>query len=145
VALRLGALGFGLLVIGLPLAGLAHQLTYSGLGAFVILPPFAIVGFVLARRVPRNPIGWSMLVPAVMALLGTDAGFYAVRAVRLGDHGLPLARLAVFLAAGWLWLILLLPIALATSVSVEMIAPAAPAIDGPRALTSVREGPAIVM
>jgi hypothetical protein len=109
----IGLFGLVLLAIGLPLAGLAHQLTYSGIGAFVIVPPFAIVGFVLARRVPRNPIGWSMLVPAVLALFSTDAGFYAVRAVRLGDDGLPFARVAVFLAAGWFWLILLLPLPIA--------------------------------
>lgn len=103
----------GLLLVGLPLAASAHELTFTGADGFVIVPPFAIVGFVLARRVPRNPIGWSMLVPAVMALLSEDAGFYAVRAVRLGDQGLPLPRLAVFLAAGWAWLILALPLPIA--------------------------------
>lgn len=41
----------------------------TGADGIVIIPPFAIVGFVLARRVPRNPIGWSLLVPAVAAML----------------------------------------------------------------------------
>jgi hypothetical protein len=106
-------LGLGLLLVGVPLAALAHELTFTGADGIVILPPFAIVGFVLARRVPRNPIGWSLLVPAVLAILSEDAGFYAVRAIRLGDHGLPLPRLAVFLAAGWAWLILSLPLPIA--------------------------------
>ncbi len=113
LALVLGLLGLVLLLVGVPLAGLAHEWTFTGADGIVIIPPFAIVGFVLARRVPRNPIGWSLLVPAVAAMLSEDAGFYAVRAVRLGDHGLPLARVAVFLAAGWAWLILLLPLPIA--------------------------------
>lgn len=113
IALAVGLLGLGLLLVGLPLAALAHELTFTGADGFVIIPPFAIVGFVLARRVPRNPIGWSMLVSGVLAMLSEDAGWYAVRAVRLGDHALPLSRLAVFLAAGWAWLILLLPVPIA--------------------------------
>jgi len=36
-----------------------------------------------------------------------------VRAFSLGDSGLPLARVAVFFAAGWFWLILLLPLPIA--------------------------------
>ena len=113
MALVFGVFGLALLLVGLPLAGFAHELTFNGADGFVIVAPFGVVGFVLARRVPRNPIGWSMLVPAVMAMLSEDAGFYAVRAIRLGDQALPLSRLAVFMAAGWAWLILLLPLPIA--------------------------------
>ena len=75
--------------------------------------PFGLVGFVLARRVPGNPIGWILLILAVAMMLSTDDGFYAVRAFRLGHQGLPLARLAVFLAAGWVLMIVLMPLPIA--------------------------------
>jgi hypothetical protein len=113
VALWLGILWFGLLVAGLPLAALAHQFTFTGAGIFVPITPFALVGVVLARRVPRNPIGWILLLLALAGLFSTDVGFYAVRAYLLDGHGLPLARVAVFLAPGWLFLILLMPLPIA--------------------------------
>jgi hypothetical protein len=111
--LVLGLIWLGLLVTGVPLASLAHQLTFSGAGIFVPIAPFALVGVVLARRVPRNPIGWILLALALTAMFSTDVGFYALRAYRLGEHRLPLARVAVFFAAGWFWLILLMPLPIA--------------------------------
>ena len=109
--LLLGVLWLGLLVGGLPLAAFAHQ--FSGVGGFLPVAPFAVVGVVLAWRVPRNPIGWVLLAIAVTANFSTDVGFYAVRAYSPGGGGLPLARVAVFLAPGWVWLILLLPLPIA--------------------------------
>ena len=72
--------------------------------------PFGLVGFVIARRQPRNPIGWLMLAVASLYTLSTDAGLYAFVAFRLGHSGLPLARLAVFLTQFWIILPLLLPL-----------------------------------
>ena len=109
LALLLGLFALVLLAVGLPLASLADQFTWDGIGISLPIAPFAIVGFVLARRVPRNPIGWILLALVLAAVGGMDAGFYAVRAYRLGDHGLPFARLGVFLAIGWFWLLLLMP------------------------------------
>ena len=112
-ALVLGLIWLGLLVAGVPLAAVAHQLTYSGAGILIPIAPFALVGVVLARKVPRNPIGWILLALALTAMFSTDVGFYAVRAYRLGERGLPLARVAVFFAPGWFWLILLMPLPIA--------------------------------
>ena len=39
--------------------------------------------------------------------LATDGGQYAVYDYRQGHAGMPLARVAVFLAAGWVWLLVL--------------------------------------
>ena len=113
VALLLGALGLGCLMGAVPLAAFAHQLGVGGLVFFLIMLPFGVVGFVLARRVPGNPIGWILLVLAVTLMFTTDVGFYAVRAYRLGHPGLPLARLSVILSAGWLWMLVLMPLPIA--------------------------------
>ncbi len=77
------------------------------------LVPFAIVGYVVTRRQPRNPIGWILVGLAFVFLLASDAGSYAFMAYRQGYH-LPLARAAAFLAGFWIWLVILgpLPIAL---------------------------------
>ncbi len=75
--------------------------------------PFAAVGVVVARRVPGNPIGWIMIALALSLMLSTDIGFYAVRAYRVDHHSLPLSRVAVFLAVGWIWMIVLLPLPIA--------------------------------
>lgn len=103
-----------LLVAAVALSILAHQFAWSDVPQlFLIVIPFAVVGVVVARRQPRNPIGW-ILLAIVLALLGSgDAGLYAVLHYRLGHPGLPLAPLAAFLAAGWIWLVILLPLAIA--------------------------------
>jgi hypothetical protein len=72
----------------------------DGLVALVIGVPYAFVGAVVARRQPRNPLGWLFLAIAVCLFLSTIGGDYAVLAYRLGRH-LPFA--AVGLALDQLW------------------------------------------
>ncbi len=113
LAVWLGALYVGLLVAAVPLSVLARQFPGGTVFAFLLFLPFAGVGVLVAARQPRNPIGWLLLLLALVFTAGTDAGFYSVAAFRVGHHGLPLARLAVVLATGWVALVLLpLPIAL---------------------------------
>jgi hypothetical protein len=109
----LGALGLVLLAAAAPLAALAHELTVGGLAFHLFLLPFGIVGFTVARRVPGNPIGWILLVVALTMWFTGDDEFYAVYAYRLGHPGVPLARLAVFLAVGWIWMLVLMPLPIA--------------------------------
>ena len=71
--------------------------------------PFGIVGAIVVWRQPRNPIGWILLGLAFLFLLASDAGQYAVMAYHQGYH-LPLARVAVFVSASWIWLVVLLPL-----------------------------------
>jgi hypothetical protein len=80
------------------LKGFDHQLTTSGTGwGFAIVLIYGGVGLVVARRQPRNPIGWLLLIFIVLFVLGAGATEYAVLAYSLGHRGLPLAPLAVVL------------------------------------------------
>jgi hypothetical protein len=113
LALLLGAVALASLVAAVPLAAFAHQLNFGGLSFFIPVAPFAAVGVVVARRVPGNSIGWIMIALALSLMISTDIGFYAVRAYRVDHHSLPLSRVAVFLAVGWIWMIVLLPLPIA--------------------------------
>jgi hypothetical protein len=83
----------------LPLTLLANQV-FDGLVALVIGVPCAGVGVVVARRQPRNPIGWLFLVIAACLILGTDGSDYALVAYRPGRH-LPLGPAAAVLGELW--------------------------------------------
>ena len=87
------------MVAMLPLTLLANQV-FDGLVALVIGVPCAGVGVVVARRQPRNPIGWLFLVIAACLILGTDGSDYALVAYRPGRH-LPLGQAG--LVVGELW------------------------------------------
>jgi hypothetical protein len=108
VALILSLATLLLVIAAVPLAFLSDA-NSSGLP----LVPFAIVGYVVTRRQPRNPIGWILVALGFAFLLGSDGGSYAYLVYRQGYH-LPLARPAAFFGAFWVWLIILgpLPIAL---------------------------------
>jgi hypothetical protein len=86
----------------------------DGFGIWLGLIPFAVVGAVIARRQPGNPVGPVLLLLTLAIVASSDAGQYAVQHYRRGHTGLPLARLAVFLAPGdWMWLVVFLPLPLA--------------------------------
>ncbi len=90
----LGALVFVLNAIAVPLGGL----TVLNVGSDLLNLIFAGVGVVVARRQPRNPIGWILLVFILVALLGDNAGAYAVLAYTHGHGDFPLGPVAVLLA-----------------------------------------------
>jgi hypothetical protein len=106
-ALLLGALILALTVAAVPLTVLSE----ASSGGLVVVP-FAIVGWVVACRQPRNPIGWILLVLSLVFLVASDGGQYAVLAYHQDYRGLPFPRVGVFLAAAWIWLIMLLPLPL---------------------------------
>jgi hypothetical protein len=108
-ATLLCALTVVVLALGVPLGVVAHQ-TSVGLVQIALTAPFALVGFIVARRQPANCIGWIMLLIALLSNLGSDAGEYSVLAYDHGHPGLPLARLAVALTQLWVGLLVLLPI-----------------------------------
>jgi hypothetical protein len=75
-------------------------LYFNGAVPLVIGVPCAVVGVLVARRQPRNAIGWLFLVIAGCLFLATDGGDYALLGYRLGHH-LPLGRLALALDELW--------------------------------------------
>ncbi len=109
-------LGLGtvaLLAVGLALAAATHQFAAGGLLQALILLPWAAVGVVVARRQPRNALGWLMLAVAFSSALTADAGYYSLLAYCYGHADLPLAPLAVALAPlSFLVVLLSLPIAI---------------------------------
>ena len=94
----LGVLVLVLSVATLTLKGFDHQLTTSGTwSGIAIVVMYAGVGLAVARRQPRNPIGWLLLIFIALYVLGAGAVEYAVLAYSLGHQGLPLPPVAVVL------------------------------------------------
>ena len=94
----LGGADVALAAAWIPLAGFARQLTVANIvSEVVVVGGYMCVGALVARRQPRNPIGWLLLVFVLFVALSTDAGYYAVLAYRLGHRALPAAPLAVLL------------------------------------------------
>jgi hypothetical protein len=72
----LGGLGVLSLMAMLPLSLLSCQFT-NGIVDVVIGIPCTGVGVLVARRQPRNPLGWLFLLTAVCVLFGDDLGAYS--------------------------------------------------------------------
>jgi len=72
----------------------------DGLGAALFLV-FAGVGFVIARRQPRNSVGWILLAVALVALIQANAALYIVLDYRLHHGDLPFGAVAVYWSAGY--------------------------------------------
>jgi NADH:ubiquinone oxidoreductase subunit K len=83
---------------------------FAGAAEAVPFIPFACVGCVVARSQPRNVIGWLLIGVGFAMGAAYTAGPYAVLAFRDGHPGLPLARIASVLTAGWALLLALLPL-----------------------------------
>ena len=110
---RLAQLAGALLVVVavaiVPLAYEAHTLI-EALYPLAFGPAFGAVGVIVALRQPRNPIGWLLIGVGLLVGGSFDIEAYADLVYRLGDHGLPLGRIAVFLAPCWYPGIVLLPL-----------------------------------
>jgi hypothetical protein len=102
-ALIFGALVLVLAVLNVPLARLAHQSLNASGGStpFWFSVAGGAVGFVVASRSPRNPLGWLLLAGATFGVLSQDASFYVVADYRLRHGRLPLGWVAVLAQPGW--------------------------------------------
>jgi two-component system, NarL family, sensor kinase len=98
-AAALGGLAGLSLAATLPLSLLSRQIG-NGIVAVVIGVPCAAVGVVVARRQPRNPLGWLFLLTAVFLLVSNDGGDYSFFVYRLGHH-IPLGPAALALDPVW--------------------------------------------
>jgi hypothetical protein len=84
-----------------PLYALTHQNVLANGGENIALAvAFGLVGLVVARRQPGNPIGWLMLAGPCLELLSIDGTLYATLAYRPGHH-LPLAVVGILLDSSW--------------------------------------------
>jgi hypothetical protein len=104
-ALVVGVLTLLMFAASVPLAKAAKAGSAPGL-----MIPFGVLGFVLARRQPRNPIGWILLLLCPVFIVSNDAGLYSLVAYHVDGHDLPLSRLAVVLAPDWALLQVVLPL-----------------------------------
>jgi hypothetical protein len=102
-ALVLGGAVLALMIADVPLARLAHQSVNASSGSLPVWfsAVFAVVGFVVAWRKPRNPLGWAILGLAAFFALSEDASFYTVADYRLRHGGLPLGWVALLAQPGW--------------------------------------------
>jgi hypothetical protein len=100
----------------LVLEGLSHQLptassdianTAAGV-AFVLT--FTAVGVVVARREPRNPMGWLLIAVPLAIQTGNDGSQYAYLDYTLHHGTLALGPLALLLTPSWEYAFVLLPL-----------------------------------
>jgi hypothetical protein len=93
--------------------GFATRWAGAGFGVnlvvFLVLLPVVLVGFVVARRQPGNPLGWMFLALATLGVLSGAGTDYAWYSYQLGHH-LPLAAAGVILAPYWCPLLVTLPL-----------------------------------
>jgi hypothetical protein len=91
VLVVLGCFVLAMIAVLAPLARLSHQgLTSSGGGAPLwAFFPFGAVGWVVAWRRPRNPLGWILVGLAVAGALSDIGSLYAVADYRLRHGTLP--------------------------------------------------------
>ena len=82
----------------------------TGVTWFVFGVTFTAVGVVVARREPRNPMGWLLLAEALSIQVGSDAPSYAYFDYNTHHGALPLGPLAVLLSAAWSYGFLIVPL-----------------------------------
>jgi hypothetical protein len=108
-ALVVGCLMLALFAAEWPFAGLAHLSVNASTGSpqwwtFIL---FGVVGFVVAWRKPRNPLGWCLLGLTVAGALSDDGSLYAIAGYRVRHGTLPLGWVAMLAQPGWAILIVL--------------------------------------
>src|ERR1700745_3472423 len=84
----------------IPLSVLARQNLLANAAQLAIGVPMGAVGFIVARRQPRNPIGWLLLAIPIGILLSLDAGPYVWLVYHVGYH-LPFGPAAVLLESSY--------------------------------------------
>ncbi len=106
--LALGVVALALAIAAVPLDVLSRQ--GSPAEPLIAAGSFTAVGLVVARRQPRNPMGWLLAAIGMLVLFTIDGGYYAVLVYRLG-YRLPFGPLGVLLDVAWEPALILLPLA----------------------------------
>lgn len=108
----LGGLGVVLLLALVPLGIASRALTADDVSNAVIAVGYGGTGVVIARRQPRNAVGWVLLGCALLLAADNDGSLYAVVIYRLGHGTLPFGRVAILADQLWAPAIVLLPLAI---------------------------------
>jgi len=104
-----------LLAAFVPLTMASHDLHQSAdCTTPVMALALAAIGMVVARRLPRKPIGWLLVGSGLATILSTDAALYLVLDYRIGHGTLPLGPAAAF----WVWTLWQLAFVIGTPVLV---------------------------
>ncbi len=107
----LGALTLALVVLYAPLAHLTHQLTVSQVTPNVGILALPILGVVVARHQPANPIGWILVALGAGFVFYSDIGRYSVLDYHFHHGNLPLGPAAALIASElWVGFFLALPL-----------------------------------
>ncbi len=100
-----------LMAVDIPLEAAIHTLAFGNDGLeFVFILPFTLVGVVVARREPRNPMGWLLQGVGLLTVFGTLTADYTIFVYHSGHRGSPLGPVAVLLDTGFATGLLLLPL-----------------------------------
>ncbi|MGH2850442.1 MAG: hypothetical protein ACRDLP_07500 [Solirubrobacteraceae bacterium] len=111
MAVLLGLLALVLMAADVPLEASIHTLSFTNDGLeFVFILPFTLVGVVVTRRQPRNPMGWLLQGVGLFTVFGTVTADYTVFVYHHGHRGSPLGPVAVLLDTGFATGLLLLPL-----------------------------------
>ena len=98
----------------IPLTILTHQASFqtsSSIATYLVFGlAFAAVGVVVARREPRNPIGWLLLGASLAMTMGSVGPAYAYVDYTIHHGALPLGPVAVLLGQSWVYAFMLLPL-----------------------------------
>jgi hypothetical protein len=112
VALFIAALTIALTVAAVVLTVLDHNFQAGDGGSAFLIPGFGLVGVVVARRQPRNPIGWCLLGCALFLSVDDTASSYSVLDYHLHHGRLPLGPVSILLQPSWAPAIVLLALSI---------------------------------
>jgi hypothetical protein len=102
MATVLGAVVLALMALAIPLDRATRHVSTGGeLSWAVVGLPFALVGIVVARRQPRNAVGWILLAAALFFVVSTDASLYDVLDYHIHNGHLLFGPLAVLMQPSW--------------------------------------------
>jgi len=99
-ASALACLAVAVVAVTFPLGSMAGQLNAENAASSLVALALAAVGWLVAVRQPRNPMGWLLLAAGVFVSVNFAASLYVELDYRLGHH-LPLAGLALLVQPSW--------------------------------------------
>lgn len=100
-ALLLALLALGLFAAAVVFSILNHTGRGGDNAVALLIPGFGLIGLVVARRQPQNPIGWCLLGAATFLALDAAVSSYSVLDYRHHGGRLPLGPVAVLLQPAW--------------------------------------------